>query len=130
MTRKSLMKRTLLLCAVLCFFTLLAPPQAPAQKIADLAGSWNAITRMPDHNITEQWTIQQTGDKLTGTVKGDHGEVPFVGTIDDAGFMRADVTAGDMVYKVRATLDNDSMDGSITMGKKEYVWSAKKSQPR
>ena len=121
------MKRALVLSAVLSFFAVLGG-QASAQKIANLAGSWAAITRMPDRNINEQWTIQQTGDKLTGTVKSDHGEIPFAGTIDDAGFIRVDVMAGDMMYKVRATLDNDSMDGSITIGNKEYIWSAKRSQ--
>ena len=124
------MKRSRVLRVVLCFFAVLVVRQASAQKIANLAGSWAAITRMPDRNISEQWTIQQTGDKLTGTVKGDHGELSFAGTIDDVGFVRVDVKAGDTVYKVRATLDNDSLDGSITIGSKEYVWTAKKSQPK
>ena len=127
MTRKRPMKSKLVLCAVLCFFAVLGAGQTSAQKIANIAGSWAAITRMPDRNINEQWTIQQTGDKLSGTVKGDHGEIPFAGDIDDAGFVRIHVMAGDMIYKVRATLDNDAMDGSITTGNKEYIWSAKKS---
>lgn len=115
------MKGNLILCAALCFFSVLVARQTSAQKIANIAGTWAAITRTPDRNINEQWTIQQTADKLSG----DHGEIPFSGTIDDAGFVRVDVMAADTVYKVRAT--NDSMDASITIGDKEYIWSAKKS---
>jgi hypothetical protein len=128
MTRNSPMKRTLICGALLCFFAALVGQQASAQKTANLTGSWAAVTRMPDRNINEQWTIQQSGDKLTGKVKTEQGELPFVGTIDSAGFIRIEVTAGDMVYKVRATLDNDSMDGSITIGNKEHIWAAKKSK--
>jgi hypothetical protein len=38
---------------------------------------------------------------------------------------------GDKQYKVRATLDGDAMDGSITYGTgKEYLWHAKRSKAK
>lgn len=114
----------------LCVLTLLVTQAASAQKNSNVAGSWTTVTKMPDRNITEQWSIQQTGDMVMGTIKSEQGELPFMGTIDDAGFMRVDFKAGEVVYKIRATLDNDSMDGSITIGKKEYIWTAKRSGPR
>ena len=120
------MKKTQLFGLLLCLFALIAVRQAFAQKIANIAGNWSTITKMADRNVREQWTIQQSGSQLSGTVKSDHGELSFTGTIDDVGFFRVDVKDGDVVYKVRATLDNDSLDGSITMGAKEHIWSAKK----
>ena len=126
MSTKSLRPKVTVSGAVLFLVAVLAVQQASAQKIANVAGTWVAVTKMPDRNINEQWTIQQSGDKLTGTVKSDHGELSFTGTIDDVGFFRVDIKDGDMLYKVRATLDNDSLDGSITMGNKEHIWSAKK----
>jgi hypothetical protein len=122
------MKRALGVVAVLGFCAVIFAGQAAAQKLANVAGNWTTTTKMPDRNTNEQWTIQQNGDKLTGTVKGDHGEMPFVGTIDEVGFFRVDVKVADMVYKVRATVDGNSMDGSILIGKGEYLWSAKKSK--
>lgn len=123
------MKRTLGLLVVLCAFVGLYAQQATAQKgIYKVAGTWAAVTKMPDKNINETWTIQQNGDKITGTIKSDSGEYPFAGTIDDVGFFRVDVKVGDMVYKVRATLDKDTkdtLDGSILIGPHEHVWGAK-----
>jgi len=121
------MKRTSVLLMVLCFFAVVFAQQATAQKLPNLSGNWTAVTRMPDKNINEQWTIKQDGDKITGTVKGDHGPMTFAGTIDNVGFFRVDVKDGDMTYKVRATLDEKTkdMDGSILIGAHEHVWGAK-----
>ena len=121
------MKRTSVLLMVLCFFAVVFAQQAIAQKVPDLAGNWSSVTKYPDKNVNEQWTIKQQGDKVTGTVKGDHGEMPFAGSIDNVGFFRVDVKDGDMVYKVRATLDDKTkdLDGSILIGAHEHVWAAK-----
>ena len=73
----------------------------------------------------EKWSFQQEGGKVTGTAKGDRGELAVTGTFESA-FLRVDEKDGDMLYKVRATYDSDSLDGSITMGKNEYLWSAKR----
>ena len=125
--RTSAQKKYRAILWLLCGLILLVSQAASAQKKANVTGSWTAVTKMSDRNITEQWSIQQSGEMVTGTIKSEQGELPFMGTIDDAGFMRVDFKAGEIVYKVRATLDNDSMDGSITIGKKEYIWTAKKS---
>src|SRR6516165_2392261 len=42
----------------------------------NVAGTWNVTVRMPGGAVKEQWTIQQKGTAVTGTAKGDHGELP------------------------------------------------------
>ena len=121
------MKRTAILIGVLCFFVVTFAQVAPSQKVPNAAGNWDAITRTPDHHdFTEQWTIQQNGNKITAKVKTAHGELSVTGEIDEVGFFRVDYKDGDMTVKVRATLDNDALDGSVTIGKDEHLWTAKR----
>jgi hypothetical protein len=100
-----------------------------AQRAVGVAGKWDVTIRMPDRSVSEQWTIQQKGSAITATAKGER-ELPVAGSIDGA-FFRVTVTDGSQQYRVRATVDGDAMDGSITYGKgKEYLWSAKRSKAR
>jgi hypothetical protein len=100
-----------------------------AQKAAGVAGRWEVTIRMPDRSVSEQWTIQQKGSAITATAKGER-ELPAAGSIDGA-FLRVTVTDGNKQYRVRATVDGDAMDGSVTYGKgQEYLWSAKRSKAR
>jgi len=98
---------------------------ASAQPGASVAGKWDVTIRMPDKSVSEQWTVQQKGKVVTGTAKAER-ELPVTGSIDGA-FLRVTVTDGKQEYKVRATVDGDAMDGSITYGPgKEYLWHAKR----
>ena len=105
------------------------PDVALAQKSASIAGKWDVTVRMPDKATTEQWTIQQKGNAITATAKGER-ELPVSGSIDGA-FLRVTVKDGDKQYKVRATVDGNEMDGSITYDKgKEYLWQAKRPKAK
>ena len=124
------MKRTAMLLAVLCSFAVTLAEITSAQKLANVAGRWEVTIRMPDGAVTEQWSIRQSGGKITGTAKGTRGELPVTGTVEGA-FLRVEVKDGDMQYKVRATVDNDAMDGSITLGRsREYLWFAKRPKAK
>jgi hypothetical protein len=124
------MKRAAISIAVLCLFVGTFAQVAKSQKkIPNVAGNWDSITRMPDkHDVTEQWVITQKADKLMATIKTANGDKMAEGTIDDVGFFRVDIKDGDAIIKVRATLDQDSLDGSITIGKDEHLWSAKRKK--
>ena len=122
------MQRTAVIVAALCFTAVAFAQTISKQSIPSVAGNWAAVTKMPDRNINEQWALQQNGNRVTGTAKGETGELQIAGEIDEVGFLRVEVKDGDMTYKVRATLDSDSLDGSLTMGKKEYIWAAKRSK--
>ena len=118
---------------ILCFFAVVLAQLDAAQKTSEarsVAGNWTITAHMPGGNVTEQWTIQQKGQNVTGTAKAASGQLPVSGTFDPEGlFLRVDVKDGDKTYKVRATLDGDVMDGSITVGVgKEYLWFAKRTK--
>ena len=120
------MKTTLVLALM---WVVAVTLQVSAQKAVGVAGKWDVTIRMPDRSVSEQWTIQQKGSAITATAKGER-ELAVAGSIDGA-FFRVTVTDGSQQYRVRATVDGDAMDGSITYGKgKEYLWSAKRSRAR
>jgi hypothetical protein len=116
--------RFLLLCFVLTApFHLIAGNQASA----NVAGKWTITIRMPGQAVSEQWTVQQKGNLVTGIARGERGELQVSGTIDGA-FFRVAVKDGEKQYKVRATVDGDQMDGSITFGVGDsHLWFAKRS---
>ncbi len=101
-----------------------------AQKTAAVSGKWKVTIRMLDRSVTEEWTIQQKGNAITGAAKGERGEMPIAGAIEGA-FFRVTVKDGDKAYKVRATVDGNEMDGSINLGVgKQHLWFAKRSEAR
>ncbi len=101
-----------------------------AEKEINVTGDWDVLVRMPDKNVTEHWTVMQQGDQVTGTAKGPRGELKVAGHMVDRVWFRVDVKEGSMSHLVRATVDdnNNEMDGSITIGDKEFLWSAKRSK--
>ena len=123
------MKRTAAVLSLACVFAVTCPGGALAQKSAAIAGKWDVTVRMPDRSATEQWTIQQKGNAITATAKGER-ELPVSGSIEGA-FLRVTIKDGDKQYKVRATVDGNEMDGSITYAPgKEYLWSAKRPKTK
>jgi len=122
------MKRTPILLTALCLFAITFAQLALAQKPVNVTGNWDVSIRMPTGDVTEKWTIRQNGDKITGTAKSSQGELPVSGDMVSGVFFRVAVKAADMEHLIRATAEKDAMDGSITIGRAEYLWFAKRSQ--
>jgi len=121
------MKRANLAVAIGILALLPLPRVASAQQPSSVAGQWDVTIRMPDKTTAERWTIQQKGKAVTATAKGER-EMRATGSVDGA-FMRVTVIDSDKQYKVRATVDGDAMDGSITYAPgKEYLWHAKRKK--
>jgi hypothetical protein len=107
--------------------TILLALPAWGQAPAHIAGKWNVTVRMPAGAVNEQWTIQQKGTSITGTAKSERGELPVSGTVEGA-FFRVSVKDGSKEYKIRATVDGNEMDGSITLGVGDArLWFAKRA---
>lgn len=68
------MKRPLAILAALFLFSA-------SLYAADVAGTWNATVALGGQGGTPIFTLQQEGDKLTGTYSGALGESPLHGTI-------------------------------------------------
>ena len=124
------MKRMAVVLSLVGVWTATFQRVVSTQAPAAVAGTWDVTIRMPDRTMTERWTIQQKGKAITAKAKSDRGELPVTGSIDGL-FLRVTVKDGDKEQKVRATVDGDAMDGSITVGVgKEYLWHAKRSKAR
>jgi hypothetical protein len=121
------MKRNAILVAVACLFAIAFAHVSSAQGDSKIGGSWDATIHAPDKTMSEQWMFKQDGMKITGTAKGDKGELPIEGTIEGTVF-RGLVTDGDQHYQVHLTVDGDDMDGTIRMGKNEFLLMLKKSK--
>lgn len=121
------MKRITTLAGVLC--VLAVALAVSAQDTPKVTGTWDVRIDNPKGAITEQWMVQQEGDKLTGKVKNAQGEIPLEGTLEGS-TLRVDVTTGDMPYEVHATVVGDSMDGTIRMGKNEFLWRASRAKSK
>ena len=125
------MRKTAGRLTVACLLAMWSAHAALAQKIdktADFSGNWQVTVRMRGKTVSEQWTIQQEGDKITGKIKGANGEVPVTGEVTLLVF-RATFKVGDVPHKVIATLHDDEMDGSVVVedkDKQQYLWSAKR----
>ena len=101
---------------------------AAATPIANMVGRWNVTIRSTIEGIlTEQWTVMQDGDKITGTVKSKNGDLTLQGSLSGAIFLGA-ITDGDKKYVVRGTAVDNDFDGTIRMGKNEFLLSAKRAK--
>jgi hypothetical protein len=116
--------------AVGCVLAAMFQSAAFGETPPSVAGTWDVTTRMPGNVVTEQWTIQQKGATITATAKGVRGDMPVSGTVAGASF-RVTITDGNHEYKVRATVDGDMIDGSVTHGAGEaYPWHATRSKAK
>ena len=128
------MKRNAIYVATVCFLVLSFAQVALTQKVPNLAGTWQVTARMPEGIVSEQWTIQQKGATFTGTVKTPRGERQVTGEIVNGVTFRAEFKVGDMPHKVLASIDNDTIDGALSVGAtgakgtKQYIWQAKRSK--
>jgi hypothetical protein len=101
---------------------------ASATPLAQMAGAWKvSIHSTIDGLLTEQWSLKQEGGQVTGTVKTDKGELPFEGSLNGNIFL-GEIKDGDKQYEVRGTAVGNDFDGTIRMGKNEFLLAAKRSQ--
>ena len=119
------MKRNALLALAVGVFALAFAGSIKAQD-AKIDGKWTATIHAPDKTMTETWTLKQAGADITGTDKNDKGELPVAGKVSGTTFHGL-VTDGDQHYQVNLTIDGNDADGTIRMGKNEFLIMMKKS---
>lgn len=99
-----------------------------ANSVPMMSGTWNiTIHSTIDGILSQQWSVQQDGAKITGTAKLKSGDAPLEGTLEGAVF-RGMITDGNTKYEVKGTVVNNDIDGSIRMGKNEFLLAAKRIQ--
>ncbi len=127
MNKKS--QRYSILIAAACFLVLSLACVARAQD-ANVAGAWQLS--MPGRNgnmMTENLTLQQDGQKLTGTINGRRGDEPVTGTINGKNVAFSVSIQGQQgAFKLdyTGTVDGDSMKGTMSVMGNTVNWTAKK----
>lgn len=111
------MKKNAYLLTALSLFLMMLVRVAAAQEITKemVSGTWVASIHDGDKTTTEQWTIKQDGDKISGTVKDDKGEHPLTGTIEGA-VLRATITNSSSKDEIHIYVNGDTGDGSKQVG--------------
>ncbi len=105
--------KTLLL---LCLSLFAASGVLSAQSIA---GDWNGAINTPGGARPMKLVFTQEGEKLTGTVTREAGDVPLQGTVKGTAveFSYTVMYNGSaLILSVTAKLDGDSMKGTVSFG--------------
>ena len=106
--------------------------EPPKPAVADLSGEWDVEITFAAGKGTHRLTIQQQGNQVQGTHKGDFLERPLTGSVNgDLITVRSSVperTIGNALsYTFTGTIASGAMSGDLSMG--EYMgakWVARK----
>jgi hypothetical protein len=106
--------------------------QLLAQEKADVSGVWDLTIESPQGTHTPLATFKVDGEKLTGTLKGQRGEVPLTGTIrgNEIKFTYTiKFQDADLTITMIGTIDKDTMKGTADFGGlASGNWSGKRHQ--
>jgi len=103
----------------LCSAILLAFVWLSAAHAADVTGTWILDVTTPAGGGSPTFTLQQDGETVTGTYKGQLGESPVNGTLKDSVLDLAFTVNGMMgALDVRytGTVEGDTMTGNVALG--------------
>jgi len=93
---------------------------AQKEEAAKVAGKWEMTSPGRQGNVTREMVIEQTGDKIKGTLKDQRGESPFEGTVkgNKISFTvkRQRPDGGEFTIEYTGTVEGDSIKGTIEMG--------------
>jgi hypothetical protein len=100
---------------------------------AKVAGKWESKFTTPQGDTrTTTYTFTQEGNKLTGTVSGGMGgETPLAGTVkgNEVKFTVTRQTPnGEMKSEYTATVEGDTMKGTVESPRGKRDWSATKAK--
>jgi hypothetical protein len=123
------MKASLLcLCALAMLFALCDAALAQAPTIA---GNWDLVMVSPvgQHPLKASFSLE--GEKLSGVMKGETGDLPFEGTLADKKIriaFKVPYQGTDLLITLIGDVDGDSMKGAADFGGlAQGDWSGKRS---
>jgi len=111
----------------------LSLPSLPGLAAQSIAGEWDASINTPGGVRNFKIVFVVDGEKLSGTVKREAGDVPLSGTVKDSAvrFSYTVVYNGNpLTLTITATLDGDSLKGIVDFGgAAEDEFSARRQKP-
>lgn len=85
----------------------------------DVTGEWTMTIDTEQGLLPATMTLQQDGEKLTGTLVSDQGTLEFEGTISGnevAWVMEVDAGGAFIEITIEGTVDGDEMMGTLDLG--------------
>jgi hypothetical protein len=97
----------------------------------NLTGKWNSTVELSGQGGTPTFTLQQTGDKLTGTYSGALGEAPLHGTVKATDItFDFDAYGGTIHYAGKLAADGKKITGTCDYGQLgKGTFTAIKAEP-
>jgi hypothetical protein len=124
------MNRPLLWSAIICFAMLPAALAHPVGvETLNVSGDWDLKVETPQGTATPSITLNQQGERLSGTYRGRMGETALEGTIQDDGSIRFSVKLKfqDQEFLViySGKVDGAEMSGTVKFGEsRSGKWTA------
>jgi hypothetical protein len=127
------MKRSSFLLALLlaCGLLILGQAVVAAEKPANVAGTWEMTAEGRNGPMTQTLTIQQDGTTIKGTLSGRRGDAPLEGTVEGnkVNFtVKRDTPNGTFTLEYSATVDGDSMTGTVHSERFDRKFTAKRGK--
>ncbi|MGH9763358.1 MAG: hypothetical protein ACREDR_29070 [Blastocatellia bacterium] len=109
---------------------ILAVPAAIARPQSNVSGQWDLAVTSPRGTTNPTLTLKADGDKLTGTLKGQRGEIPVTGTINGSDIKMTysvKFQDNDLAITLTGKVSGDSMKGDADFGGfAQGDWSGKR----
>src|SRR5215510_16507813 len=104
-------------CLLLILFAMMF--SIPVLGQGGAAGTWDVTLNSPQGTFNLQFNLKQDGEKVSGTLKGQRGELPVEGTIKGKEVTLKWTTKyqdNDLPITLTGTLDGSTMKGSADYG--------------
>ena len=106
-----------------------AKPADPAAKV-DVTGVWDMSVETPNGTIDNIATLKQEGEKLTGTLSSQMGEIAMEGTVvgnEIKWVLNIDMGGQQVAIAFAGKIEGETMAGVFEMGGMGTAsWTAKK----
>ena len=127
------MKRTsfLLVLLLACGLLMLGRTIVAQETPANVAGTWQMTSEGRNGPMTQTLTIQQDAATIKGTLSGPRGDAPFEGTVagNKISFtIKRETPNGTFTMEYSATVDGDSMTGTIHSERFDRKFTAKRGK--
>jgi hypothetical protein len=113
----------------LALVLILGGTLSAAQKPAKVAGTWEMTSQGRQGTTTSTMTIEQTGDKIKGTIQGPRGDNALEGTVkgNEVSFtVKLETPRGEMTMEYSGKVEGDTMKGVRKTPRGETEWTAKR----
>lgn len=119
--------------AAIVLLSAVAGAQAPATAPAQVAGTWRMTMEMSMGTASPEITLQQNGDKLTGTYSGRYGTFALTGKVKgrvfEFSFLMNEQHPVSMCFQGEVSTDGVSLEGTAVLAEMgDATWTARKDE--